>query len=121
MARLKRDGGRGRLIANVLAGAWRRSPPPLDLSAEALIEITPLLLGSLGGALAWSKIARCDPVQSKAASTLRGAYRFHTIRTALREHTIKQALTLLGSKGVVPILVKGWAAARLYSESSLRP
>src|ERR1044072_8310450 len=51
---------RGRLVAQLLAGAWRRLPPPLTHSAEELAEIAPLLLKSGGGALAWCRVRNTD-------------------------------------------------------------
>ena len=36
-------GSPGALIARLLAGAWRLSPPPLDLTADELTRIAPLL------------------------------------------------------------------------------
>lgn len=108
-------------IASTLAGAWRPSPPIVEVFIEELAEITPLLLGSLAGALAWWKVRHSDLKTSTAGIELQEAYRFHAIRTALREHTIKQAIRLLAAAKVEPILVKGWAIARLYPEPGLRP
>ena len=45
----------------------------------------------------------------------------HTLRNARLERRIVQSLTLLRSAGVEPLLVKGWAIARLYPEHGLRP
>ena len=43
------------------------------------------------------------------------------MQTALRERSLQQAISLLRQAGVEPVLVKGWAIARLYPEPGLRP
>ena len=52
---------------------------------------------------------------------LKQAYRLHTLQAALHEGDIKRVFTLLRAAGVEPLLAKGWAVARLYPESGLRP
>ena len=58
---------------------------------------------------------------SAAAHELRQAYRLYTLQAGRKEGQIVQAITLLRSAGVEPLLVKGWAVARLYPERGLRP
>ena len=45
----------------------------------------------------------------------------YTLQAGRQERQIIQAITLLRSAGVEPLLVKGWAVARLYPERGLRP
>lgn len=111
----------GSLVATVLADSWRRSPQELQCSETHLVEITPRLVGSMSGALAWHKVRNSDLKTSLAGLELQEAYRFHAVRTLVREHAIKRVLTLLHREGLEPILVKGWAVARLYPEPGLRP
>ena len=111
----------GKLVASVLAGAWRRSPPPLQLSAVALAELTPLLLRSGAAGLGWWRVRDSDLRTSAPAFQLQQAYRLHTLQAARHERQIGRAITLLRSAGVEPLLAKGWAAARLYPERGLRP
>jgi hypothetical protein len=111
----------GTLIAAALAGAWRRVPGETAISAEDLAVITPLLLGSGAGALAWWRVRDSALRASAAARELREAYRFHTLGAALHELGIKEAFRLLRAAGVAPVLVKGWAVTRLYPEKGLRP
>ena len=111
----------GSLVATVLADSWRRSPQELQCSQTEVAEITPLLVASMSGALAWHKVRNSHLKTSAAGLELQEAYRFHSVRTLVREHAIKRVLTLLYREGVEPILVKGWAAARLYPEPGLRP
>ncbi len=113
----------GKLVASVLAGAWRASPapPPPPLSPAALIEVTPLLLGTGAASLGWWRVRSSELRTSAAAHELRQAYRLYTLQARRQEPRIVQAITLLRSAGVEPLLVKGWAVARLYPERGLRP
>ena len=75
----------------------------------------------MSGAAAWWRVRNTDLKTSAAGLELQEAYRYHAVRTLVREHAIKKILTLLCREGVEPILVKGWAVARLYPEPGLRP
>src|ERR1041384_5086363 len=106
----------GQTVASVLKGAWRRCPPPIDISAEELEKVVPLLLGSGAGALGWWRVRQTGLNQSPAASQLQQAYRLHSLQSALHEAEIKEFITLFRSAGLTPVLVKGWSVARLYPE-----
>jgi hypothetical protein len=108
-------------VAQLLAKAWRCSPPRLAHSAEELAEIAPLLLKSGGGALAWCRVRNSEMRASAVGIQLQQAYRFHSLQEALQQHRLKQIMRLFRSSGVEPVLVKGWAIARLYREAGLRP
>jgi hypothetical protein len=116
-----RTKSRAGLIAKVLGGAWRSSPPELKCSLEELAEVAPLLLGSGAGALAWWRIRNTTLQTTETAIELHQAYLLHTIHGSLFASKLKQAVALLRSNGVEPILIKGWAVARLYPERGLRP
>ena len=111
----------GRLVATTLYGAWRRSPPPLELSAEQLNAVAPLLLKSGAGALGWWRVRHTDLRELPAALELRDAYRLHALHSVKHQSEIRQVFTLLRASGVEPVLVKGWAVARFYPEMGLRP
>lgn len=111
----------GRLIARVLAGSWRQSTEPLVISPAELDLVTPLLLESGAGALGWKRVSNSTLRSAAAALELQQAYRLHALQSAVHERNIQNALTLLRSAGVEPILVKGWAVARLYPDTGLRP
>jgi hypothetical protein len=81
----------------------------------------PLLLASGAASLAWWRVRRSEFRTAPAALDLQDAYRLDALQAILHEREIVEALALLRSAGVEPILVKGWAAARLYPESGLRP
>lgn len=111
----------GNLIARVLAGVWRGVPSSQDLSAEDLSRALPLLLGSGAGALGWCRVRHSDLESEPASLELQQAFRKHTLEAALHELHIKESFALVRSKGIEPVLVKGWAIARLYPEKGMRP
>jgi len=108
-------------VAQLLAGGWRRSIPPLRTAADELEQIAPLLLLSGGAGIAWRKIRDSALRASFAASQLQQAYRLYSLEAALHERRLKQVIPVLRNMGAEPVLVKGWAIARLYPEPGLRP
>jgi hypothetical protein len=113
-------GARGRLIARVLAGAWRAAPPPPDFTAEDLEAAAPLLHKSGAGALAWWRIRGTPLAQTPAGAGFHQAYRLHALEADV--HAIKTAgvLQRLDAAGLEALVVKGWAIARHYPEVGLR-
>ena len=111
---------RGELMAAALATSWRPTPSVPELSASNLATITPLLLESGAGALAWRRVRNSDLKDTAAAGELQQAYRLHAIQASLHEINLKEVLELLRSAGIEPLLVKGWAIARHYSEPGSR-
>ena len=111
----------GRLLATVLAGAWRTCPSELRGFDQELAALVPLLVESGAASLAWWRVRKGNSLDSPVTEELQQAYRYSTIQGDLHQHEIKQVFTLLRSAGVEPVLVKGWAAARLYPEVGLRP
>ncbi len=111
----------GRYLARVLAGSWRKSPPLLDVEAEVVASI-PLLLASGAGALAWKRIHSAGvQLPDGIAEVLWKTYRESAIQAAQHEFQLCRIVEAVRSSGVEPILIKGWASGRLYSESGLRP
>jgi hypothetical protein len=109
------------LMAQALTGAWRAVPPALQLEADELGRIAPLLLKSGAGALGWWRIRDSDLSSSSTLNELHQAYRLHSLQSLIHEREIEQVFKFFTSLGIEPLLVKGWAVARLYPEKGLRP
>lgn len=108
-------------LARVLRGAWRPSPPDPEFSEQQLSAVTPLLLGAGVGPLAWWKIRRSPLRDSNVGDELRRSYHTTAVHSALRERNIANVFQISHGTGIDPILLKGWAIARLYPEPGLRP
>lgn len=113
---------RGEQVRALLEGAWRATPPPPpSVDAGALDDLVPHLIRMGSGGLAWWRLRGADGRSGDRAGLLRQAYRMQALQARLQERRIVRALRLLRGAGVEPILVKGWAAARLYPHPALRP
>jgi len=110
-----------RLMASVLVGAWRPTPPPLEVSADALRRITAGLLRAKVGALGWWRVRHSPLRTSAAASRLRDAYHNHGFQAVLHGRNLTRVVTRLRAGDVEPLLMKGPAIARHYAERGLRP
>jgi hypothetical protein len=111
----------GRLVAEMLQGSWRRSPAALEFTASELEEIAPLLQRSGAAALCWRRVQSSNLRDVQAAKQLHQAYRLNTLQAAINQQTIEETIALLRSVEIDPILIKGWAVARVYTEHGLRP
>jgi hypothetical protein len=113
---------KGRLVATVLSGAWRNSSfPPLNVSEAELDEVTPLLYGSGAAALGWRRLANTDLRNTSSAEVLHQAYRLQSLQAEILEQKIEKVFRLLRQSRVDSVLAKGWVAAGLYTDHSLRP
>jgi hypothetical protein len=110
---------RGRQVARFLSGSWNGSP--LSLSADELGRISGLITTCGAGGLGWSKLRQSDLRESQIGELFQAQYRFQSLRSALHERHLKKVIPLLREAGVEPLLVKGWAIARLYPEPGMRP
>ena len=108
-------------VAQVLAGAWRRDTKPSKISLSLLRDLSPLILRSGAGALAWNKIRQSELVSSPLAFQYQQGYRKHTLEAARHERDIKNIFALFRSNDIEPVLIKGWSVARLYPEKGMRP
>jgi putative nucleotidyltransferase-like protein len=110
---------RGKLVAKLLAGAWRCAPPAT--SAEDLAEIANLVTACGAGGLAWCRLRDSHLRNSQVAELFQAQYRFQSLQGTLHERNLKRVIPALRAAGVEPLLVKGWAIARLYPELGMRP
>jgi hypothetical protein len=111
----------GRLVAATLQGSWRRSPTALECTASKLEEIAPLLQRSGAAALCWRRVQSSNLRHVQVAKELHTAYRLNTLQADINQQSIVEVVALLRSVEIDPILVKGWAVARVYPEQGLRP
>lgn len=113
---------KGGLVAEVLSGVWRSSAfPPLEISELELDEVTPLLYGSGAAALGWHRLSKTELKNSPSAEVLHQAYRLLSLQSEIHEQQIEKVFRLLREASVDAVLAKGWAAAGLYPDRTLRP
>jgi putative nucleotidyltransferase-like protein len=113
---------KAKLVAVALESAWRESslaPPKLDCSS--LDQITPLLYGSGAAALGWWRIRNTVLNETPSGQLLHEAYRLQALQSVIHEERIVKVFRLLQESSIEAVLLKGWAAARLYPDSALRP
>lgn len=118
---MKPESTRGQLISKILTRSWRSSPEAVQLSPQELMEITPLLLESGAGALAWWKIRKSTTRDTAETRQLQQAYYKHSIQASLYDVLVSQVAGILNTAEVEFVLAKGWAVARVYPEPGLRP
>lgn len=112
----------GELVARALRGAWRaKDLPPFDLSETELDQITPLLMGSGTAALGWRVVERSALRESSSGELLHQAYRLQSLQAEIQQQKIEKVFRLLREAALDAILAKGWAAAGLYPNRTLRP
>lgn len=111
----------GQLVADFLAGSWRVTQAPPDVSLSDVERLTSLLYNSGGTGLAWWRIHESDLKTTPCGELLHQGYRLQALQTPINEERIVRAFRLLRDAGVEPILVKGWAAAQFYAHRTLRP
>src|SRR5215510_15736444 len=110
---------RGRLVARFLSGSW--SGASLQITANDLGQIHELITTCGAGGLGWWKLRESDLRDSQIGELFQAQYRFQTLKSGLHELHLKKVIPLLRANGVEPLLVKGWATARLYPELGMRP
>ena len=110
----------GKLVAQVLEGAWRESPPELKFPAASLPRVVPVLLKTGAGGLAWRRLRDSALADTQPAARLHREYLLDIFQAAVNERLVIRVITCLQSAGVDALLAKGWAAARLYPERGLR-
>ncbi len=121
-----RNGERGQRqdsarVANILRGAWRSVPPPLDFTMDDLQLALPLLQDASLTALAWWRIRRTPLAQTHAGVILRQEYVTQSIRAAAASHRVYQYVSALQAQNIDPIVFKGWALVPHYAEAGMRP
>jgi hypothetical protein len=112
---------RGRTIARLLAGSWRRESPPTELPpATAIEDVLPLLLDGGSAGLAWMRIRHSALASTSMGERLREAHRMQTLLAAVQRRQIAAALAALSAVDVTPLFAKGWTVARHYCNPGAR-
>src|ERR1700682_1574110 len=112
----------GQLIARALMGAWRsKDLPPLELCESELDQVTPLLMGSGAAALGWRVVSGSSLRESASGELLHQAYRLQSLQSEIQAQKIEKVFRLLREASLEAILAKGWVAAGLYPDRTLRP
>jgi hypothetical protein len=112
---------RSNLMALLLAGAWRSQPNAAGLSNEELELIAPLLLETGAAALAWRRVRHSVLNSTPSAAKLHDTYRLYKLLAVIYEREVSEVFGLLRAHGIEPVMVKGWAISRHYSEPEARP
>ena len=109
-------------MAALLRKCWVASPHTrTPLSAAQFDEVTPLLYGSGAAGLGWWRVRGTDLRDTASGEMLHQAYRLLTLQAAIHESKIRKVFRVLQTANVEPLLIKGWAVARMYPETALRP
>ena len=107
-------------LTGLLAGSWRREPPPVPMP-EGLATLVPLLLRGGVAGLAWRVLRGGGRSDAPPLSALQDAHRYQALETRVQQRAIASAVSVLRAEGVEPLLGKGRALSRLYPEPGLRP
>jgi hypothetical protein len=109
-------------VCAILAGSWRKEPGPTSASLTALSAGAPVLASTGAAGLAWKRIA-LNPVlrASSDAAQIRSRAQLQVLDAARNEEALGGLARLLHRNDIQPLLFKGWAVARHYSEPHLRP
>ena len=115
----------GKIIAELLQGAWHAAPPVWTPSLEAgsSNEVAPLVdsLLELGaGGLAWHRLTAAKVQPTAELQPLADAYKLGILKSALMEQQLEELFREFRAAGIEPILCKGWSVARLYPHTGLR-
>jgi hypothetical protein len=112
---------RGGLLATLLAGAWRAKVVPTTLTEDELRLEFPFVLKSGTAGLAWRRIRGTPLASTEAGQEISRARLVKAAEAAILEAQIERMVSTGTLADARPILVKGWAHARLYPEPGLRP
>lgn len=111
----------GHLLASFLRGSWSSSSSHPLVSNSELDRITPLLYESGAAGLGWWRIRESQLSQTDSGQLLHQAFRLLSLQGKMQEARVKKVFSVLRAANVEPILIKGWAVARLYPQLGLRP
>jgi Uncharacterised nucleotidyltransferase len=111
------------VFSTILTGAWRRTPPVLSakLTQAHLSRTSSLFSYSGTTGLAWNRVKRSHLRRTPQGNLFKSANREIALTQLLQEDALHDAIEVLSSAGSLPLLFKGWAAARFFAVPELRP
>jgi hypothetical protein len=107
---------RGRTIATLLRRSWRAEPEPREEPAD-LAGLDDILIPSGTAPLAWHVLRS----ESDAGRRLHDIWRVSHLEAVRNRRSAAAAVAFFRGRGIEPLLIKGFAIARLYPEAALRP
>ena len=111
----------GQLVARIAAGAWRGDSSRLTVTLDEVHSVAPLLLSTGIAALAWHRLQSLDFPLTESLLSLRDAYRKYLLDAVVNDWGVNDFFKRARAADLEPLLFKGWALARLYPDSGLRP
>jgi hypothetical protein len=111
----------GALFRAVHRGCWRADAPPLELETREVAALMPLLIRSGSVGLIWPRLRHRAADYGAIGAGLEAAYQAQVAHNAKVEREIARVVGHLQEHGIDPVLIKGWAVARLYPAGLVRP
>lgn len=111
----------GGTIARVLAGSWRSTPPPLEVSTGDIARALPIVARTNAAALFWWRLRDRAPTDIPGLEVLHDTFRYNALHAEHQQARLASLLRLLRAASIEPVLLKGWDLARLYPNTALRP
>jgi hypothetical protein len=110
------------LIAALLNGVWRKTPPKVSVKPKDITGVVPPLVQLGVSALVWRAIA-ADPLLNSehASAALRNAHHYTVLQSATKTDALAEVAALLSSIQVDLLIFKGWAVAQNYGDPDVRP
>lgn len=100
---------------------WREDAPPLETPLADLVEVLPVLIESGSVGLVWPRLWHRAEELGAVGAALAAAYDAQVAHNARVERDIARVVTRLREQSVEPVLIKGFAVARLYPAPLVRP
>lgn len=111
----------GQAAAEVLRGAWRRTPTVADRRGGTWEAAVPVLADTGAAALAARALGSALPVDTSASAVLEEHAALGRLRAAVRQQHAAEAARALSAAGIPFLIVKGPTLGRLYPDPLLRP
>ena len=107
-------------IARILGRSWRESECPVEVSFPEVEAALPLLYATGAAGLIRQRLSQSQlPVER--TKELQRVVRQQTIAAMIQEHSVQDIFERMRSRGLEPVLFKGWSLARLYPDAAMRP